>query len=303
MGAKVGVISAMRFATRFATKKGVVIRAAALVACCVLCQCMAFSQAASPTVKVISADKVKERLERNYTPVYPAEAKSAHIEGAVVLHTLIATDGSVKSVKLVSGPPKLVQAAEDAVKQWKYQPYLVNGNPVPVATQVTVDFKLDDPPAAPEKPKATVLECDLPAAPTSETPFPTIATYKGKTEPINTMSWPGGLWQQPLTFLFHSDDPQWQHNDVEYFITQNGYVIDVGPFSSTVPPLFADHSGADPIWVKDKSYFVTVKISRTSMAVTQTLWANRVTSGSDVIITTSGTIQRTGQCQVYAPAF
>jgi protein TonB len=60
----------------------------------------------------------------------------------VVLGVIIGTDGSVQSERLISGHPMLAQSAIDAVKQWKYRPYLLNGNAVEVDTQVTVNFTL-----------------------------------------------------------------------------------------------------------------------------------------------------------------
>jgi TonB family protein len=272
-----------------------------LVACSVLYQLSAFSQTA-PTVKVLSSDEAKEHLKVRYPPVYPAEAKDSHIEGAVVLRTFVATNGSVRSVRAISGPPKLVQAAEDAVKQWKYDPYLVNGKPVPVSTQVTVDFKLDDRPPAPEKPKATVLECNLPAAPTSETPFQKLVMHRNGVSERRDDIWQGGLFQKPLTFIFRSDDPQWQHNDVEYFVTNIGANVDIVSLTTTIPPLVSGQAASWPD--NTKFYHVSVAISRTSMAVTQNVQGNaQEDAGNGEVALVSGTVERTGQCQIYAPAF
>lgn len=77
-------------------------------------------------------------------PVYPEIAKAAHVSGTVVLHCVISKDGSVKDMKVVSGPDLLVGAAMDAVKQWKYQPTLLNGRPVEVDTTISVVFTLAD---------------------------------------------------------------------------------------------------------------------------------------------------------------
>jgi protein TonB len=67
---------------------------------------------------------------------------TARIQGRVVLKVVISKTGDVVSLALVSGDPLLAPAAIDAVKQWKYKPYLLNGNPVEVDTQVTVNFTL-----------------------------------------------------------------------------------------------------------------------------------------------------------------
>jgi protein TonB len=76
----------------------------------------------------------------NVTPEYPAIAKVAHISGTVVLHAVIAKDGSIEQLEYISGPPMLVKSAMDAVKQWRYKPYLLNGDPVEVETTINVDF-------------------------------------------------------------------------------------------------------------------------------------------------------------------
>jgi protein TonB len=75
-------------------------------------------------------------------PVYPADAKAARIQGTVVISAIIGKDGSVQTMRLVSGHPMLAPAAMDAVKQWKYRPYILNGTPVEVETQMTVNFML-----------------------------------------------------------------------------------------------------------------------------------------------------------------
>lgn len=75
-------------------------------------------------------------------PVYPPLARQARIQGAVVLDAQIGQDGSVEKLVVVSGHPMLIPAAMDAVKQWRYKSFLVNGVPVEVLTQITVNFQL-----------------------------------------------------------------------------------------------------------------------------------------------------------------
>jgi TonB family protein len=84
-------------------------------------------------------------LVKRVTPQYPAEAKAARIEGAVRFTALLGKDGTVKDLQLISGHPLLVQAAMDAVKQWVYQPTLLNGEAVAVRTEIVVNFTLDAP--------------------------------------------------------------------------------------------------------------------------------------------------------------
>jgi TonB family protein len=76
------------------------------------------------------------------SPVYPADAKRAKVQGAVVLAAVIGKDGSITKLDAVSGPKELQQSALDAVRQWKYKPYLLNGEPVEVETKITVTYSL-----------------------------------------------------------------------------------------------------------------------------------------------------------------
>jgi TonB family protein len=73
-------------------------------------------------------------------PVYPPEAKAARIQGTVVLHAIIGKDGKIESLHVLSGPPELTQSAMDAVSQWVYKPYLLNGEPTEVDTTITVTY-------------------------------------------------------------------------------------------------------------------------------------------------------------------
>jgi len=75
-------------------------------------------------------------------PTYPPTALHMRMEGTVELLATISKKGDITSVKVLSGEPLLTRAASDAVKQWKYKPYLLNGEPVEIQTQVTVNFKL-----------------------------------------------------------------------------------------------------------------------------------------------------------------
>jgi TonB family protein len=75
-------------------------------------------------------------------PEYPPDAKGQRIQGTVVMRVKIDKAGDVSNIQLVSGHPLLAPAAIDAVKQWKYKPYLLKGTPVEIDTQVTVDFTL-----------------------------------------------------------------------------------------------------------------------------------------------------------------
>jgi periplasmic protein TonB len=82
------------------------------------------------------------RLVNKVEPVYPPLARNARVQGQVVLTAIISKDGTIQDLRVVSGHPLLVQAALDAVRQWRYKPYLLNGEPVEVETTVTVNFTL-----------------------------------------------------------------------------------------------------------------------------------------------------------------
>jgi len=81
-------------------------------------------------------------LVKEIPPAYPATALHMRIEGAVELLATITKNGDISAVKVLSGDPQLSHAAAEAVKKWKYKPYLLNGEPVEIQTQVTVKFKL-----------------------------------------------------------------------------------------------------------------------------------------------------------------
>jgi TonB family protein len=100
----------------------------------------------APHVRVeqsVMADDLIKRVD----PIYPPTAKQARIQGAVVLKVVISKSGDVENIQMISGHPMLAPAAIEAVKQWKYRPYLLNGASVEVDTQVTVNFTLADKPA------------------------------------------------------------------------------------------------------------------------------------------------------------
>jgi len=75
-------------------------------------------------------------------PVYPPIAKAAHVSGAVVLHAMISKTGTITNLTVVSGPEMLRASALDAVRNWRYKPYVLNGEPTEVDTTVTVNFNI-----------------------------------------------------------------------------------------------------------------------------------------------------------------
>jgi protein TonB len=81
-------------------------------------------------------------LVNKVTPQYPPIAKTAHVAGTVILHAIIAKDGSIQELQYMSGPPLLMKSAMDAVKEWRYKPTMLNGEPVEVDTTISVVFSL-----------------------------------------------------------------------------------------------------------------------------------------------------------------
>jgi len=100
------------------------------------------SAPAGPGRITVGGNVQSARLTSQAKPVYPAEAKEARISGTVKLTVIIARDGSVADIKVISGHPLFISPAIDAVKLWQYQPTLLNGEPVEVSTQVDVNFTL-----------------------------------------------------------------------------------------------------------------------------------------------------------------
>jgi len=81
-------------------------------------------------------------LIKKVTPIYPADARAAYIQGTVVLQAKISKEGDITDLELVDGPIELAGSAVAAVRQWKYKPYLLMGQPVAVETKIQVNYKL-----------------------------------------------------------------------------------------------------------------------------------------------------------------
>jgi TonB family protein len=90
----------------------------------------------------VRADIMQDQIVHKVPPVYPADAKKARIQGKVQLDAVIGKTGEVEQLKVVSGPKELQQSALDAVRQWTYKPFLLNGAPVDVKTTVRVIYSL-----------------------------------------------------------------------------------------------------------------------------------------------------------------
>ena len=90
----------------------------------------------------LSAEIAQSLLVTKIVPTYPPLAREARVQGEVVLDVAISKEGTIEGLRTLTGHPMLIPAAIDAVKRWRYKPYLLNGEPVPVQTQVTVNFSL-----------------------------------------------------------------------------------------------------------------------------------------------------------------
>lgn len=103
---------------------------------------VAVPKIATPQRVRVSSGVSQGLLIRKVPPAYPPLARQARIQGTVILQAQISKTGDIENLTLVSGHPMLAPAAIEAVKQWKYRPYLLNGEPVEVDTQVQVNFTL-----------------------------------------------------------------------------------------------------------------------------------------------------------------
>jgi len=103
---------------------------------------VAIPKIATPQRVRVSSGVSTGLLVRKVPPAYPPLARQARIQGVVILQAQISKEGNIENLQLISGHPMLAPAAIEAVKQWKYRPYLLNGEPVEVDTQVQVNFTL-----------------------------------------------------------------------------------------------------------------------------------------------------------------
>jgi protein TonB len=97
---------------------------------------------ATPQRIRVSQGVTQGLIIRRVQPAYPPLARQARIQGPVVLQAEIGKDGSIQNLRLISGHPMLAPAAIEAIKQWKYKPYILNGEPVEVETTITFNFTL-----------------------------------------------------------------------------------------------------------------------------------------------------------------
>ena len=94
------------------------------------------------TVRVTSLGAMASNLLYSPVPAYPAEASASHVQGEVKLSADVDRDGKVASVRVISGPPLLRDAALAAVQRWRYRPYRSSGGPIPMAAIEIMEFQL-----------------------------------------------------------------------------------------------------------------------------------------------------------------
>lgn len=98
----------------------------------------------TPSVRQFRTSHMLEgNLVRRVDPTYPAIARTARVQGQVILSAVIGKDGSIQNLRVISGHPLLVGAAVEAVRQWRYRPYILNDDAIEVETQITVNFHLE----------------------------------------------------------------------------------------------------------------------------------------------------------------
>jgi periplasmic protein TonB len=99
-------------------------------------------ESAQPAPAEVSRQEMSSLVVKKVQPQYPESARKARIQGEVILRAIIGKEGDVENLQVVSGPRELAPAALDAVRQWKYRPYMKEGQAVEVKTEIDVNFTL-----------------------------------------------------------------------------------------------------------------------------------------------------------------
>jgi TonB family protein len=182
-------------------------------------------------------------------PIYPPLARKARIQGTVVLKAVINKDGSIESLTVVTGHPFLAPAAIDAVKQWQYRPYLLNGYPVEVDTEILVNFSLSakDPPPSSTSTTPNSQTGDVAGSVTNahangvtvgasqrdQGPAPNVASSVKKTNLIRNTA-PEDMWSRltqcvfPATALVAGNSYMEGTVDLGFLVSRDGNVVNVG---------------------------------------------------------------------------
>ena len=94
------------------------------------------------SVRVVTSEFLAGKLIRKVIPAYPAPARRSRISGTVILRAIITEQGKIRELRVESGPALLIEAARDAVRQWEYQPWILDGKPIQMESTINVIFKL-----------------------------------------------------------------------------------------------------------------------------------------------------------------
>ena len=155
----IGIFDANIFERRIMslTQKRIAVSSARRIAIVFVCACVALAtglsalalhtsvapEAQTQNPKYLQVKPGTMKIVSQVQPVYPKAAKEARVEGSVIIGTVISKDGIPEKLKVVSGPKDLQQSAIEAVSQWRWEPFLLNGDPVEVETTVTVVYSLE----------------------------------------------------------------------------------------------------------------------------------------------------------------
>jgi protein TonB len=106
-----------------------------------------FADAAAPprtnaSQRVNMSPETTRALKTPVAPSYPVLARQMKVQGAVAIQALISSDGEIQDLRILSGPNILASAAQEAVRQWRFRPYLQNGHPVETQARITVNFTI-----------------------------------------------------------------------------------------------------------------------------------------------------------------
>lgn len=283
---------------------------------------MAHSQTAAPAAvpREIPWSEAQKLLTKPFASQYPDEAKANHIEGTVVYKVTVRSNGQYGAMVKVSGSSLLSEACLDSIKATSFRPLQVNGHAVAFTTRVPCAFgvlaKSSSESASaqsePPKPAVAILECTLPAAPEQAFELVTVSP-NFSPQVVETV----GIWTVPFSFVFHSDDPAWSHDESSYFIC--GSYGSGTLFTDGIPDEAArnrcDHIEQNKLYTRNQ-----FSISRSNMTVTEstsafgtqdvTRYSTAYPGGHAVeraawrgVATRGGVATREGTCHPYAPKF
>ena len=155
----IGIFDANIFERRIMslTQKRITVSSARRIAIVFVCACVALAtgisalalhtnlapEAQTQNPKYLQVKQDSMKIVSTVQPVYPKAAKEARVEGSVIIGTVVSKDGVPEKLKVVSGPKELQRSAIEAVSHWRWEPYLLNGDPIEVETTVTVVYSLE----------------------------------------------------------------------------------------------------------------------------------------------------------------